>query len=205
MDDRILIERCKDGDELAWEALVARYQARICSVAFTYTGSEDESLDVAQDVFVRLWRRLDTCRDPDRFAGWLLQIARNACLDHLRRRGARPPAQDLPADELHHLADDGTLPDQELELHDQRHIVERALQRLSVINREAILLKDIQGLSLQEMAGMLDLPIGTVKSRCNRARLELARVVAGMLGSGPFPGPDAGPPGGADLDAEAAR
>jgi RNA polymerase sigma-70 factor, ECF subfamily len=193
MDDRTLIDRCHDGDELAWETLVSRYQARVCSVAFTYTGSEDEALDVAQEVFVRVWQRLDTCREPDRFAGWLLQIARNACLDHLRRRKARPPAQDLQVDELVSLADPTARPDADLDQADQRHIVELALQRLSVINREAILLKDIQGLPLEEMAALLELPLGTVKSRCSRARVELARVVAGLLDGGP------------GLDAEAAR
>lgn len=201
MDDRTLIGRCRQGNELAWETLVTRYQARVCSVAFTYTGSEEEALDVAQEVFVRVWQRLETCREPDRFAGWLLQIARNACLDHLRRRRARPPAQDLAADELTFLADAGARPDEDLEQSDRRHVIELALQRLSVINREAILLKDIQGLPLEEMAAMLDLPLGTVKSRCSRARVELARVVSGMLGAGP-PG---GPAGGPDLDAEAAR
>ncbi len=193
MDDRTLIDRCRTGDELAWEILVARYQARVCSVAFTYTGSEDEALDVAQEVFVRIWQRLDSCREPERFAAWLLQIARNACLDHLRRRKARPPAQDLQVDELVSLADPAARPDADLDHADQRHIVELALQRLSVINREAILLKDIQGLPLEEMAALLELPLGTVKSRCSRARVELARVVAGMLDGGP------------GLDAEAAR
>lgn len=185
MEDRILIDRCRQGDELAWEHLVQRYQARVCSVAYTYTGSEEEALDVAQEVFVRVWKRLDSCRDPERFAAWLLKIARNACLDHLRRRKARPPAQDVPADAMYDLADTGASPDADLERDSQRHVLEVALQRLSPINREAILLKDIQGLPLEEMADMLDLPLGTVKSRCSRARVELARVVSGMIGPGP--------------------
>ncbi len=185
MEDRTLIDRCRKGDELAWEHLVQRYQARVCGVAYTYTGSEEEALDVAQEVFVRVWKRLDTCRDPERFAAWLLSIARNACLDHLRRRKARPPAQDLPADEMFDLSDGGDRPDADLERDDQRHVLEVALQQMSDINREAILLKDIQGLPLEEMANMLDLPLGTVKSRCSRARVELAKVVSGMIGPGP--------------------
>ncbi len=185
MDDRILYNRCRDGDELAWEALVTRYQGRVCSIAFTYTGSEEEALDVAQEVFVRVWSRLDTCREPDRFGAWLLRIARNACLDHLRRRKARPPAQDLPAEEMFTLADPGPRPDATVEQRDQRDVLEVAMQQLSDINREAILLKDIQGLPLEEMANMLDLPLGTVKSRCSRARVELAKVVGGLIGPGP--------------------
>ncbi len=185
MDDLTLYNRCRDGDELAWETLVRRYQARVCSVAYTYTGNEDEALDVAQEVFVRVWKRLDTCRDPERLAAWLLSIARNACLDHLRRRKARPPAQDIPADELYSLADPGQATDQRTEEQDRQHVLERALQQLSEINREAILLKDIQGLPLEEMARMLDLPLGTVKSRCSRARAELARVVGRLIDTGP--------------------
>lgn len=185
MDDRTLYERCRDGDELAWETLVRRYQGRVCSVAYTYTGSEEESLDVAQDVFVRAWKRLDSCREPDRLASWLLSIARNACLDHLRRRKARPPAQDVPADELTSLAAPIASTDEALEQSERRDVLEIALHRLSPINREAILLKDIQELPLEEMATMLDLPLGTVKSRCSRARAELAKVVAGLLDTGP--------------------
>jgi len=187
MDDRTLYDRCRDGDELAWERLVSRYQARVCSVAYTYTGSEEEALDVAQEVFVRVWQRLDTCREPDRLAAWLLQIARNACLDHLRRRKARPPARDLLVEEMLTLADPGARPDAGLDDQDQRHVLERALQLLSPISREAILLKDIQELTLEDMATMLDLPVGTVKSRCSRARVELAKAVAGLIA----PDPDA--------------
>jgi RNA polymerase sigma-70 factor (ECF subfamily) len=185
MDDLTLYRRCREGDELAWEALVRRYQGRVCSVAFTYTGSEEEALDVAQEVFVRAWKRLDSCRDPERLAAWLLSIARNACLDHLRRRKARPPAQDLPADEMVSLADPIAATDAALEQQDERDVLEKALHQLSPINREAILLKDIQELPLEEMATMLDLPVGTVKSRCSRARAELARVVSGLLDGGP--------------------
>ncbi len=186
MDDRTLYERCRDGDELAWEALVVRFQARVCSVAFGYTGSEEEALDVAQEVFVRIWRRLDSCRDPDRLAAWVLSIARNACLDHLRRRKARPPAQDVPAEELGGLADPrADAADRQLVRDEQRDILEQALQELTPINREAILLKDIQELSLEDMAEMLDLPLGTVKSRCSRARVELASVVGRLIGPGP--------------------
>jgi RNA polymerase sigma-70 factor (ECF subfamily) len=185
MDDRTLYERCLDGDELAWEHLVRRYQGRVCSVAYSYTGSDEEAMDVAQEVFIRVWKRLDSCRDPERFAAWLLRIARNACLDHLRRRKARPPAQDVPAEDLASLADPGKRPDADVQARDERDVLEIAMQRLSPINREAILLKDIQGLPLEEMADMLDLPLGTVKSRCSRARVELARIVGGLIGPGP--------------------
>jgi RNA polymerase sigma-70 factor (ECF subfamily) len=182
MDQAELLQRCRAGDELAWEVLVRTYQARICSIAYGYTGDPDEARDLAQEIFVRVYRKLDTCRDPDRLVPWLIRIARNVCLDHLRRRKVRPPAQDIPAEDLVSLADPGPRPDQQW-LNDRRkRLVIAALQKLSKINREIILLKDMQGLPLAEIADQLDLPIGTVKSRCSRARVELARAVIGLGG-----------------------
>jgi RNA polymerase sigma-70 factor (ECF subfamily) len=184
MDQAELLRRCRAGDELAWEVLVRNYQARICSIAYGYTGDPDEARDLAQDIFVRVYRKLDTCRDPERLLPWLIRIARNVCLDHLRRRKVRPPAQDIPADELMSLADPAPSPEQQWLTNTRKRLVIAAMQNLSKINREIILLKDMQGLPLDEIAGMLDLPLGTVKSRCSRARVELAKAVIALSGGG---------------------
>ena len=184
MDQAELLRRCRAGDELAWEVLVRNYQARICSIAYSYTGDPDEARDLAQDIFVRVYRKLDTCRDPERLLAWLISISRNICLDHLRRRKVRPPAQDIPADELMSLADPAPSPEQQWLANTRKRLVIAAMQNLSKINREIILLKDMQGLPLDEIAGMLDLPLGTVKSRCSRARVELAKAVIALGGGG---------------------
>jgi len=182
MEQAELLERCRRGDELAWEELVRRHQARVYGIALGYTGSGEEARDVAQEVFIRVWKRLDSCPSPDLFQPWLVRIARNACVDHLRRRKARPPAQDVPADELRTLAATGPDPEEHAADESRRALVYRALQKLSDINREMILLKDVQGLALEEIAQMLNVPLGTVKSRTNRARLELARAVMALQG-----------------------
>jgi len=190
MENATLLDRCLGGDELAWEMLVRTHQGRICSIAYGYVGEQDEARDLAQDIFVRVYQRLHTCTEPDRFDSWLIRIARNACIDHLRRRKARPPRQDIPAEEMTTLAAGGPTPEDTWISDAQQKLVHRALQRLSEINREIIVLKDIQGLPLEEISGMLDLPLGTVKSRSSRARLELARAIteitgpAGPLGAG---------------------
>ncbi len=184
MDQAELLQRCRAGDELAWEVLVRNYQARICSIAYGYTGDPDEARDLAQDIFVRVYRKLDTCRDPERLLAWLISISRNVCLDHLRRRKVRPPAQDIPADEMMSLADPAPSPEQQWLTNTRKRLVIAAMQNLSKINREIILLKDMQGLPLDEIAGMLDLPLGTVKSRCSRARVELAKAVIALGGGG---------------------
>ncbi len=184
MDLTGLLNRCRQGDELAWEVLVRQHQGRICAIAYGYLGDQDEAFDLAQEIFVRIYQRLDTCEDPEKFQSWLTRIARNACIDHLRRLKARPPRQDIPADEMHNLAGNMGDPEQDWVSNNRKKLVFRALQELSEINREIILLKDIQELSLEEVADLLDVPVGTVKSRSSRARIELARVISDF-GFGP--------------------
>ena len=180
MDQSELLKRCRIGDELAWEVLVRTHQGRICSIAYGYVGEQDEAMDLAQEIFVRVYKSLDTCTDPEKFLSWLTRIARNACIDHLRRRKARPPRQDIPAEDMVNLASGGPTPEDVLVRSSRQKLVHTALQKLSEINREIIVLKDIQGLPLEEISGMLDLPLGTVKSRSSRARIELARAITDM-------------------------
>jgi len=179
-----LLPRCRQGDELAWEVLVRQHQGRVCAIAYGYTGDQDEAYDLAQEIFVRVYRSLDSCEDPERFISWLTRIARNACVDHLRRLKARPPRQDIPADEMHNLPSGTPDPEQDWVRNSRKRLVLAAMQDLSEINREIILLKDIQGLPLEDIATMLDLPLGTIKSRSSRARVELARIIADR-GHGP--------------------
>ena len=193
MNQSELLKRCQRGDELAWEVLVRTHQGRICSIAYGYVGEHDEAMDLAQEIFVRVYNNLDTCSEPEKFQAWLTRIARNAGIDHLRRRKARPPRQDIPAEDMVALASGGPTPEEEMIRTSRQTLVHTALQKLSEINREIIVLKDIQGLPLEEISGLLDLPLGTVKSRSSRARLELARAITDM---------DAGP-GGGSLGAEA--
>ncbi len=190
MDQPELLKRCQIGDELAWEVLVRQHQGRICSIAYGYVGEHDEAMDLAQEIFVRVYKSLATCTEPEKFLSWLTRIARNACIDHLRRLKARPPRQDIPAEDMINLASGSPTPEDELYRSSRQKLVHTALQKLSEINREIIVLKDIQGLPLEEISGMLDLPLGTVKSRSSRARIELARAITDMNG-----GPGAGPLG----------
>lgn len=178
IDDATLVERCRQGDDLAWEALVRRWQGRVYGLAWHYLGNAEDARDAAQEAFVRVYRQLGSF-DGDRFQAWLLRITRNLCLDQLRRRKTRPPLEELRAADEDDAAptDAAPSPEQAWLSGVRRRVVHEALRRLNGPNREVILLKDIQGLKLGEIAGMLGLPIGTVKSRAHRARLELARHV----------------------------
>ena len=185
IDHAELLARCRRGDQLAWEALVRRNQARVYGLALHYVRDAEEARDLAQEVFVRIYTKLGSLPDDGIFLPWLLRLTRNICIDHLRRRKVRPvPAARRVEEPGPDPVDPGPTPEQAWVAGDRRRLVHRALQRLSDVNREIIMLKEIQGLKLEEIAALLDLPLGTVKSRSNRARVELARAVIALSGSG---------------------
>jgi RNA polymerase sigma-70 factor (ECF subfamily) len=171
-----LVERCRQGDPLAWEALVRQFQTRVYGVAYHYLHDPEEARDLAQDVFVKVYRRLDSFVG-EAFLPWLLRLTRNGAIDRLRRIKARPPASDVPVEDSVQLPAPGPTPETAWVSDMQKQLVHKAMGRLSDKNREIILLKEIQGLHLEEIARMLGVSIGTVKSRSHRARLELAKHV----------------------------
>jgi RNA polymerase sigma-70 factor (ECF subfamily) len=180
MDLAQLLQRCQEGDELAWEALVRLHQARIYGIAYHYLGNAEDARDMAQEIFVRIFQNLHICRDAQWFLPWAIRIARNICIDQLRRRRARPPAHDIAVDELRNLPAGGLNPEELWAESSRKRLVHRALSDLTELNREIIILRDIQGLALEEIATLLNVPLGTIKSRCNRARIELAKRVQAL-------------------------
>jgi len=177
VDVPALVSRCRAGDELAWEALVRRYQGRVYSVTLHYLRHGEEARDAAQEVFVRVYEKLETFHGDAGFLPWLLRLARNVSIDRLRRRAARPPVDDLVVEEGVELTSAGPDPEEQVGLRARRRLVWRAVAGMTDQHRELILLHEIQGLKLEQIAEMLGLPLGTVKSRSNRARIELATRV----------------------------
>lgn len=175
-----LLERCRSGNELAWEDLVRQFQARVYGVAYHYVANPEDARDLAQEIFIRIYQNLILLPDAAGFLPWIIRITRNACIDHLRRKKARPPAWDVAAEEMVNLRAAGKDPEEQWVEESRRRQVHRALHELTEINREIILLKEIQGLPLHEIASMLRIPLGTVKSRSNRARIELAQKLAAL-------------------------
>jgi RNA polymerase sigma-70 factor, ECF subfamily len=180
MELRTLLERCRQGDDLAWEMLVRRFQGRVYGVGMFYLSDTEEARDLAQEVFIRIYRRLDLCTNDETFIPWMIQIARNAAIDRIRRQKARPSTVSIPVEEMVHLHSSAPGPEEQLHRNERQDLVHRAMERLSEINREIIFLKEIQGLSLETIASLLKIPLGTIKSRSSRARVELARVIIAM-------------------------
>ncbi len=178
MDLEELLERCRRGENLAWENLVRLYQGRIFGLCLHYVGNPDDARDVAQEVFVKVYRKLRSCPGAEHFLPWLLTICRNACLDHLRRRKARPQTTELET--VRFVRGQERNPEEQALADSRKNLLYRALQRLTWMNREIVLLKEIQGLSLEEISTVLRIPLGTAKSRSHRARLELAEQLLNM-------------------------
>lgn len=190
--DAELIERCLRKDNTAWDQIVARFRRKIFHIAYKFTGRHDEAEDLTQEIFLKIFRSLEKFnRDAD-FSTWLSSVARNFCIDHYRasKREREVLVEDLVAFDMA-PASSGN-PHRALEERDRRSFVRRGLEMLPEKLREAVVLRDLQGLSYQEMAERLRLPEGTVKSRINRGREELARLLLraqqpGRSGRGPRP------------------
>jgi RNA polymerase sigma-70 factor (ECF subfamily) len=180
MDLAMLLERCKAGDELAWEALVRQFQARVFGIAFHYVGNAEDARDLAQEIFIRIYKNLDLCGDEQMFVPWMIRISRNACIDHLRRKKARPAASDTAVEELIGLRAPGPNPEEHSLADSRKRLIHLAFRKLTALNREVILLREILELPLEDIAAMLKIPLGTVKSRINRARIELAERVRAL-------------------------
>ena len=173
-----LLDRCRRGDELAWESVVRQFQGRVYGLAYHYLGNTEDARDLAQEVFIRIYQSLPHMPGAGGFLPWVIRITRNACIDQIRRKRVRPPAWDLAAEEMIDLPAVGKSPEEQCSENSRRRLVYRALQELTGLNREIILLKEIQELSFEEIASMLKVPLGTVKSRSNRARVELAQKLS---------------------------
>jgi RNA polymerase sigma-70 factor (ECF subfamily) len=176
--DAELIERCLQKDNSAWELVVARYKLKVFHIGYKFTGRHDDAEDLTQEIFLKVFRSLEKFnRDAD-FSTWLSSVARNFCIDHYRasKREKEVLVEDLVAFDLA-PASTGSSPHRALEDRDRRSFLRRGLEALPDKLREAVVLRDLQGLSYQEMADRLGLPEGTVKSRINRGREELSRLL----------------------------
>jgi RNA polymerase sigma-70 factor (ECF subfamily) len=178
--DTGLIDRCRRGDEAAWRQLVSKHTRRVFNVVFPFAGRRDEAEDLTQEVFVKVYQVLDRYRPTDAsFSTWLNAVARNHAIDHYRRRREERRRTLEDAGVLELLASPVESPQRRLEQNERVALVRRGLRALPAQLREPLVMCDLQGLAYAEIASLLALPLGTVKSRINRGRLELAKRLVG--------------------------
>lgn len=185
--DQAIVERVIGGDVDSFGILVQRYQDRIYSTALNYVGNPDDAVDITQETFVKAYSKLLSFSSTSSFYTWVYRIAINTAIDFLRKKrgkpmesleddrftevGFEPASRDLAAD-----------PERVLVQHEQRRALRTAIGSLSEKLRSVIVLHDVEGLSQEEVAEILHVPIGTVKSRVSRAREELRYLLRKQLG-----------------------
>ncbi len=168
--DEADVARARAGDTAAFAALVRRHQDRVFGFILRMLDARDEAMELTQDVFVKAWQALPGWRPEARFSTWLLQIARNAALDQLRHRRV---VQFAPLDDGMDVADTAPGPEARYASRQRQALLENALQQIAAEHREILLLREIEDLSYAELAAVLGIAEGTVKSRLARARAAL--------------------------------
>jgi RNA polymerase sigma-70 factor, ECF subfamily len=179
--DAELVKGCLAGDHNAWEAIVRQHNQRVYNLAYRFTGRFDEAEDLTQEIFLKVYRTLNSYRsESGAFVTWIVRVGRNHLIDHYRKfKTERTHTDPLEAD--YDKAEENparySSPAQALEQRELSERIHRALLRISEDLREAVILRDLEELTYEEIADILKLPLGTVKSRINRGRAELAKLL----------------------------
>ncbi len=183
----MLVRRCVAGDAAAWEEIVRTYNRRIYNICYRFAGSGDDAEDLTQEVFIKMYRTLSSYDSAKgAFITWVTTITRNLLVDHFRKSkqdrvtdsldGAASDHEDAqPLSEQ--IQDQSAPPDAHVGSREVGEVVHAALAKLSPELREAVILRDLQDMDYREIAIVLRVPEGTVKSRINRGRAELARLL----------------------------
>ena len=185
----LILRRCLAGDAAAWEDIVHRYERRIYNICYRFAGSAVDADDLTQEVFIKMYKTLDSY-DVERgaFTTWITTITRNLLVDHFRKGKHDRLTDSLdaspgPEEEGRALGEQiedksRVSPDEQVRSREAGETVHQALQKLSPELREAVILRDLQDMDYKEIAAVLKVPEGTVKSRINRGRVELARLLS---------------------------
>lgn len=185
-EEKALIERCKRGDLAAFNDLVRKYEKQVYNFAYRLTGNYDDANDVAQDAFLRVFNAIGSFRGDASFSTWLFRITTNVFLDERKRAKAHPHAsldEYLELEEssvARQIEDPSPTPEAVLEESERAQFLQQAIGGLPEYQRAMVTLYHGQQKSYEEIAEIMDLPIGTVKSRLNRARLALKEKLSGI-------------------------
>ena len=191
-EDQALVARVQKGDRAAFDALVLKYQHRIVKLVGRYVYDRSEALDVAQEAFIKAWRALPNFRGESAFYTWLYRIAINTAKNHLVASNRRPPNEGVDLEDAEHFDSgfglrDNDTPERELMRQQMEQTVMRAVEALPEELRVAITLREVDGLSYEEIARRMDCPVGTVRSRIFRAREAIDQELKPLMDTGSAP------------------
>ena len=183
VNEKLLVTRCQKGDLQAYDVLMQQYEKKVYALCFRMTGNADDALDMAQEAFLKAFRALPTFLGQSSFSTWLFRIVTNTCLDEKRKQKKRPliVSLDKPRDTKDgeikvELADEAPDPLSVTLEHELESELQLLLDRLPPDQRTVIIMRDLQGFSYEEIAETLEINMGTLKSRLNRARLHLREL-----------------------------
>jgi RNA polymerase sigma-70 factor (ECF subfamily) len=184
--DQALVKRVQEGDKRAFDLLVLKYQHKIVNLISRYVNDHAEQLDIAQEAFIKAYRAIGNFRGDSAFYTWLYRIAINTAKNHLVAQGRRPPLSDIEATDAEQFDTDTRLkdrdtPENELLRDEIEQTVLKAIEELPEDLKTAITLREMEGLSYEEIAEVMDCPIGTVRSRIFRAREAIDRQLKPLI------------------------
>jgi RNA polymerase sigma-70 factor (ECF subfamily) len=184
-NEKVLVERARNGDIEAFEKLIEGCQKKVFNITFRMIGNYDDANELAQEVFLKAFRSIKKFKGDSLFSTWIYKVTANVCLDEIRRRKNKFT---LSLDEeveygdgelKRQIPDNAPTPDVEVETNQIKEVVNKSIQELPEDYKSIIILRDIQGLSYDEISKIFDCPEGTVKSRINRARQALKKILQG--------------------------
>lgn len=183
MTEQELVTRAKQGDQSAFEQLVRDNEKRIYNLTLRMVSDPEDALDLSQEAFLNAWKGLASFKGDSAFSTWLYRLASNACLDFLRSKKRRQDTTGSPLslddeDAPPPPSDDSSRPDLQLERKERSQALHRGLDALPPHHRQILVMRELSGLSYQEISQVLDLDLGTVKSRLTRARTALKKILS---------------------------
>lgn len=183
IEEKILVKKAQKDDMQAFEQLVDNYRNKVFNIAYRIIGNYEDASELAQEVFIRIYKALKKFKGRSSFSTWVYSITKNVCYDEIRKRKNKKIVyldNDIELEESkikRQLKDEGPQPDEIIEKSEIGEIIQEAIQKLSFEHRIVIVLRDIQGYSYDEIAEIVNCPAGTVKSRISRARKSLKRIL----------------------------
>lgn len=180
-DEAVLIKSAQKGNDAALEALLFAYEKKVYNVAYRYMGNETDAYDMAQESLIKIYKRIRTFRHESSFSSWVYRLTVNTCLDGLRKRKKEPLSLDSTIESGVLVEDkNSVMPEAHALNLESREDIQAAINTLSEDHRITVILRDIQGLSYEEIAETLSISIGTVKSRLSRGRQRLKEMLLNL-------------------------